>query len=199
MSVLRRRATARFESKLYKDALNDIQKVNAAEKDDESAALETELRNILSGKVPNGTAAGGAAVAKVASTETSPNKGKQQVTKEQTAQMLRSTNNMFTCKVTLDSETKYMQVPYGISYYALQMVIRSKWTGLHNFKTLYQDKDGDWVTITSAKDVAKAQQEILAYAQRMLSQRQRQGLEAQVRPPLPAFCTTKAFDRSDPL
>jgi hypothetical protein len=177
--VLNCRARARFESGLFKDALADIVKVNASsEKSEDSTAFEAKVRTAISGKA-NGT--GGNGTISDASAAGKP----QQYSKEQTAALLKQSPSQFVCKVTLESETKYVHVPYGISYYALQQIIKSKWTGLHNFRISYQDKDQDWVLITSAKDVNKAQQEILAYAQRLVNQRQRQGLDSQVQPNLP--------------
>jgi tetratricopeptide (TPR) repeat protein len=180
--VLYRRARARFEMELYKDALNDITKVNAsAEKSEDSTAFETKVRAALTGNKPAGGEAPAGSVASKPSQ-------KPQYTKEHTAQMLRQANNSFVCKVTLDSETKVLHLPYGISYYALQHAIKEKWTGLHNFKIFYHDRESDWVLVTCAKDVAKAQQEILAYAQRLVTHRQRQGLDSQVQ--FPAYVSS---------
>lgn len=185
VGVLEQRARARFESERYKDALSDIQKVNASpSKTDETAALEAKVRERLSGKGgANGGAHGGAngAAADAPSAVRKASKPPT-YTREQAAQVLRQNGSNFVCKVTLDGETKYVHVPFGISYLQLQQAIKAKWTGLHNFKIYYSDKDGDSVLITCARDVSKAQSEILAYAQRVLSQRQRQGLDAQVRP-----------------
>eukprot|EP00892_Ulva_mutabilis_P001101 jgi/Ulvmu1/10992/UM007_0172.1 len=168
--VLLRRAKARYELGLYKDALSDISKVNSsAEKNDDSVSFETTVKAAVTGNKPG------------ANSQVAPAKAaaKPPPTKEQTANMLRQSNNQFVCKVTMESETKILHLPYGISYYMLQQAIKEKWTGLHNFKILYQDRDQDWVLVTCARDVAKAQQDIIAYAQRVLSQRQRQGLDSQ--------------------
>ena len=73
-----------------------------------------------------------------------------------------------------------LHLPYGISYYSLQQAIKEKWTGLHNFKIFYHDRDSDWVLVTCQKDVVKAQHEVLTYAQRHMAYRQRQGLDTQV-------------------
>jgi PB1 domain len=172
--VLRCRAEARYESGLYKDALSDVQKVNTADKSDSSAALEGKVRASLAGKAANGgTANGGSSAITEAPAAAQPKK--QQYTKEQTASMLKQQPSQFACKVTLEAETKYVHVPFGISYYGLQQLIKTKWTGLANFKIYYLDKDADWVLLTNAKDVQRAQQEILAYAQRVINQRQAQG------------------------
>lgn len=178
--VLFRRAKARFELGLYKDALSDISKVNASsEKSDDSVEFENTVKSAVAGNKPG------------ANTPASQAKGnaKPPPTKEQTMHMLRQSNNQFVCKVTMDSETKILHLPFGITYYTLQQAIKEKWTGLHNFKIFYQDRDQDWVLVTCARDVAKAQQDIIAYAQRVLSHRQRQGLDSQVRPcpPWPAL------------
>lgn len=181
VGVLEQRARARFESERYKDALSDIQKVNASQsKSDDTASLEAKIRERLSGKSGvNGGANGNGAVAEAPSAVSKASKPPA-YTREQAAQALRQNGSNFVCKVTLDGETKYVHVPFGISYAQLQQAIKAKWTGLHNFKIFYHDKDGDSVLITCARDVSKAQSEILAYAQRVLSQRQRQGLDAQV-------------------
>lgn len=175
-----RRAKARFELGLYKDALGDITKVNSSsEKSDDSVAFENTVKAAVTGNKPGANA------------QVSPAKGnaKPPPTKEQTMQMLRQSNNQFVCKVTMDSETKILHLPFGINYYNLQQAIKEKWTGLHNFKIFYQDREQDWVLVTCARDVSKAQQDIIAYAQRVLSHRQRQGLDSQVWPP-PAHAQT---------
>lgn len=174
--VLFRRARARFEVGLYKDALSDVAKVNAStEKNDESTAFEKKVRDVLAGNKAGTADVNGPVVAK-------PNQ-KQPLSKEQTQQMLKSTGHQFVCKVTLEGETKVLHLPYGITYYGLQLAIKEKWTGLHNFKIFYQDRETDWVLVTCAKDVVKAQHDVLSYAQRHMASRQRQGLDTQVRPP----------------
>lgn len=168
--VLFRRARARFEVGLYKDALSDVAKVNAStEKNEESVTFEKKVRDVLAGHKPE---VSGPVVA-------NPNQ-KQPPTKEQTQQMLRQAGHQFVCKVTLEGETKVLHLPYGITYYGLQLAIKEKWTGLHNFKIFYHDRDSDWVLVTCAKDVVKAQHEVLTYAQRHMAYRQRQGLDTQV-------------------
>jgi hypothetical protein len=186
--ILRQRAQARFESDLYKDALSDIQKVNAsAAKSEETIQLESKIRERLSGKgSSNGAAAGegGSAAGNGAVTDVlaAAKAGKAPTySKQQAADLLRQNSSTFVCKITLDSETKYVHVPFGVTYYQLQQAIKAKWTGLHNFKIFFHDKDNDWVLITCARDVAKAQNEILTYAQRLLNQRHKQGLDSQVR------------------
>jgi hypothetical protein len=186
-SILRQRAQARFESDLYKDALSDIQKVNASgAKSEETAQLESKIRQCLSGKgSSNGAASAEGANAsgndKVAEVPAAAKAGKAPTySKHQAADLLRQNFTNFVCKVTLDSETKYLHVPFGVTYYQLQQAIKAKWTGLHNFKILFQDKDSDWILITCARDVAKAQNEILTYAQKLLNQRHKQGLDSQV-------------------
>lgn len=166
-----RRAKARYELGLYKDALSDISKVNASsEKTDDSVSFENTVKAAVTGNKSGANAQVAAA----------KGNAKPPPSKEQTANMLRQSNNQFVCKVTMDSETKILHLPYGISYHTLQLAIKEKWTGLHNFKIFYQDREQDWVLVTCARDVAKAQQDIIAYAQRVLSQRQRQGLDSQV-------------------
>jgi hypothetical protein len=146
----------------------------SAEKNEDSVAFEKKVRDVLAGNKPNTEIAAGPATPK-------PNQ-KQQLTKEQTQQMLKQTGHQFVCKVTLDGETKVLHLPYGITYYQLQQAIKEKWTGLHNFKIFYHDRDSDWVLVTCAKDVIKAQHEVLTYAQRHMALRQRQGLDTQVLP-----------------
>ena len=190
--VLKCRAHARFESGLFKDALNDIQKVDAgADNSEEDAAFEAKVRAALSGKSSNGQAGGGSTGAQVTeangASAAAAAKKPQALSKDQTGNVLKANATQFVCKVTLENETKYVHVQYGISYYELQQAIKAKWTGLHNFRILYHDKDHEWVTVTSQRDVSRAQQEILTYAQRMINQRSRQGLNEQVRP---RPCTT---------
>ena len=181
--VLRCRADARYQLEMYKDALSDIQKVNATgDRSEELQEFESRVRNALSGKnsKSGGGSANGSSTA-VAEAPANTVQKKAPVSKDATANILRQNGSNFACKVTLDAETKYVHVPFGVNYHQLQQLIKSKWTGLHNFKIYYHDKDSDWILMTCAKDVQKAQQEILAYAQRVINQRQRQGLDAQVR------------------
>ena len=176
--MLFRRARARFELGFYKDALSDVTKVNGSEeKNEESTAFEKKVRDVLAGNKSGTEASSGPVAAK-------PNQ-KTPVTKEQTQNMLKSSGHQFVCKATLDGETKVLHLPYGITYYGLQQAIKEKWTGLHNFKIFYHDRDSDWVLVTCAKDVVKAQHDVLTYAQRHMAYRQRQGLDTQVNTP---FC-----------
>ena len=189
-TVLKCRAHARYESGLFKDALHDIQKINSGnDKNTEDAEFEQKVRSALTGKQSqNGSAENTPVNGTIANNDGSApqaagavRKKKEPVTQEQTATMLRATREPIVCKATLEGETKYLHVPFGISYFELQQTIKGKWTGLHNFKIYYLDKDSEWVLMTCRRDVQRAQHEIIQYAQRVFNQRQRQGLESAVR------------------
>lgn len=68
------------------------------------------------------------------------------------------------CKVTFEGETKWVHVPYGTTYHALQREIRSKWAELLNFKVLFWDAtDKEHVTVTCQRDVLRSLQGIMSW------------------------------------
>lgn len=88
--------------------------------------------------------------------------------RERTQQQLMRTP--IPCKVTFNEETKFVHIPYGTSYHALQREIRSKWAELSHFKILYWDPtDKEHVTVTCQRDVIKAQQAIMLYMEQVMT------------------------------
>jgi ribosome recycling factor len=138
---------------LYKQALSDVQKSNkAGEATPESLEAEKRLRDILSGKRPNGAiaTANGSQVQKTAARRPQP--------------------VVFTAKVELDGEMRSLALTGSATYAELLHNIHEKFPSSGPVVLKYLDREGDLVTITDRLDLGRALQQLVDQAQRGGSQ-----------------------------